>query len=386
MIISPLPFLLQNGTTADATEVMADFNAIVSDTNINAAENGINGDITQLTGLTTPLSPSQGGTQIWRAATMTSAANAITVTVSVPSSAPVVSAFYLALVSPITTTGSATLTSFALGAKTIKKWEPTTGKVNLIGGEIQSGNICLFYYDGTDYILTNPVAVSNVGTAPWPLRSGGSAALPSFQTKPATRQVFTSGSGTYTTATGATWIEVELIGGGGGGGGNGAPGTAGTVGNNTTFSTLTGGAGGGGGGGIQPNGGLGGSGGTAAGGDCNFPGGAGQSTGGSGNGNNQPGGNGGSGPFGGAGKAGNGTNAGGAGSTNTGAGGGGAGENAANPPGAGGGSGGYVRAIIAAPAATYSYAVGAGGGGGAGTTAAGGAGATGIVVVTEHYD
>lgn len=63
MTISPAyPDLLQNGTPADATQVMADFYQIQNDVNANAAHNGDNSDITSLTGLTTPLSVTQGGT------------------------------------------------------------------------------------------------------------------------------------------------------------------------------------------------------------------------------------------------------------------------------------------------------------------------------------
>ncbi len=64
-IINALPFTLQNGTTADATQVMADFDEIVNDVNNNAAHNGVNSDITALTALTTPITPAQGGTNIW---------------------------------------------------------------------------------------------------------------------------------------------------------------------------------------------------------------------------------------------------------------------------------------------------------------------------------
>ena len=60
-IIGALPFNLQNGQTADATQVMANFNEIVNDTNSNAAAAGANSDITSLSGLTTPLSVTQGG-------------------------------------------------------------------------------------------------------------------------------------------------------------------------------------------------------------------------------------------------------------------------------------------------------------------------------------
>lgn len=55
-------YTLTNGQTADATQVMANFNSILSCTNTNLAHNGANSDITSLSGLLTPLSVSQGGT------------------------------------------------------------------------------------------------------------------------------------------------------------------------------------------------------------------------------------------------------------------------------------------------------------------------------------
>jgi hypothetical protein len=64
IIIPALPYTLTNGTTADANQVMADFSDIVSGVNTNAAHNGPNSDITSLTGLTTPLSTAQGGTNV----------------------------------------------------------------------------------------------------------------------------------------------------------------------------------------------------------------------------------------------------------------------------------------------------------------------------------
>lgn len=47
----PLPINLLNGTVADAGQVMTDLNAIASNVNANAAKNGVNNDITQLTAL-----------------------------------------------------------------------------------------------------------------------------------------------------------------------------------------------------------------------------------------------------------------------------------------------------------------------------------------------
>ena len=61
-IISALPYSLTNGTTADATQVMANFTQIYNNVNANAVGSGVNSSITSLTGLTTPLSAAQGGT------------------------------------------------------------------------------------------------------------------------------------------------------------------------------------------------------------------------------------------------------------------------------------------------------------------------------------
>jgi hypothetical protein len=56
------PYTLTNGQTADATQVMGNFNAVLNCLTANAAANGSNTDITALSGLTTPLSIPQGGT------------------------------------------------------------------------------------------------------------------------------------------------------------------------------------------------------------------------------------------------------------------------------------------------------------------------------------
>lgn len=55
-IITSYPIILQNGTIADATQVMVDFNTALNDVNANAAHNGANSDITSLSALTTFLS------------------------------------------------------------------------------------------------------------------------------------------------------------------------------------------------------------------------------------------------------------------------------------------------------------------------------------------
>lgn len=202
-----------------------------------------------------------------------------------------------------------------------------------------------------------------------------------------TRQVFLSGSGTYTTPAGAKRIQIRMIGAGGGGGGCGTGGqSAGTAGGNTTFSTFT--AGGGGAtnnvGGI----GTGGVGGAATGSpDIGIAGGNGGTVGTVGA--PSPGGSGGTSVFGGHGTNGA-SSSGGGGSAraNTGSGGGGAGGNTSVAPAGGGGAGAYVEHRIVSPAASYSYSVGAAGGAGGagGSGAAGGAGGSGIIIVDEFYD
>lgn len=201
---------------------------------------------------------------------------------------------------------------------------------------------------------------------------------------------YTSGSGTYTTPTGAKYLTVKMVGGGGGGGGAGSGAATGGTGGTTTFGssllTCTGGTGGVGN--TYSNVGAGGSA------TLNSPatgysfGGA--QGGGAGflvTGTYIAGGAGGAIAFGGAGCAGGANAGGGGGSYNTGAGGGGSGSLSGGYAGCGGGSGAYIDALITSPSASYTYAVGASGSAGAGGSGgqSGGAGAAGIVIVTAYF-
>ena len=196
--------------------------------------------------------------------------------------------------------------------------------------------------------------------------------------------VLTSGTGTYTTPTGAAYLIIEMVGGGSGGSGAGTSGTAGTSGGNTTFGTSF----------LTCNGGTGGSaptsgfGGTATGGDINV-----QGSPGSGgwdcrtDSEYQQGGNGGDSFFGGGGRGGF-VNVGGN-AVGYGSGGGGGGVvNTSNAfTGGGGGAGGYLKKTITSPSSSYSYAIGAGGAGGAGLGGhfSGGSGASGVIMVTAYF-
>jgi hypothetical protein len=212
------------------------------------------------------------------------------------------------------------------------------------------------------------------------LRADATWAAPAASPPPPTYQVFTSGSGTYTTPANCKRIEVTLVGGGTGGGGGGGGGV-GTAGGNTTFGTLTAN-----GAAVNPTNYQSGAPGSASGGTINFTGGYGTDGAPASTASLSTGAHGGVTIFGGAGSGGH-NRAGLAAAANTGAGGGGGGSNAANQNGgAGGSSGGACIGYINNPAATYSYAVGAGGNGGtAGTGFAGGNGGSGIIIVKEFY-
>ena len=208
---------------------------------------------------------------------------------------------------------------------------------------------------GSNFTLTLPAATGTLAISNQP-----------------TVNVFTSGSGTYTTPANCKAIQVRMVGGGGSGGVHTADGGTGGT---TTFGTAFLSAGGGTGGtGTTPQAaGIG----VASGSDVNINGAA----GGSGIGGATPAlaGSGGSSPFGGAGGGANpnyttGTSA----TTNSGSGGGGGSATTARN---GGNSGGYLEKFISSPNATYSYAVGAGGTAPSGA----GGGGSGLIIVFEFY-
>lgn len=229
--------------------------------------------------------------------------------------------------------------------------------------------------------------------------TSGSAAAPTFRAlQTPTTQIFTSGSGNYTTPSGVLYIVVEMVGGGGGGAGSGqSAGTAATAGADSTFGTSLLVANGGAIGNVAGAGGAGGSGSLGSGPIGRVvPGGSGQGGyiyitpptsfntghGGMGGGTGlAPGGGGGTGAAAGISAA---ANSGGGGG---GAGGGGSSTSQTNV-GGGGGGGGFVKArIIPTAGQVFAYVCGAGGNaGGAGTSGSvGGAAGSGYIEVTEYF-
>jgi hypothetical protein len=197
-------------------------------------------------------------------------------------------------------------------------------------------------------------------------------------------------SGTYTTPINATWIEIWMVGGGGAGGGSG--GTGGNGGNtcwNTTGAACTTPVyqAGGGGGGAATTTGTGGTAGTIAGSStCTIALAGTPGTGAPNNGisgSTSSGGAGGDSIRLGHGASAIGNTTGQTAQADTGSGGQGSGSAATVISAGGGASGAMCYVLLTAPAATYTYAVGA-----AGTAAgapAGGAGASGQIFVIEHY-
>jgi len=269
-----------------------------------------------------------------------------------------------------------------------------TTSVDWPNRQLQSGATVKLDWSGTDVSL-NTRKLTNVVDPTAAQDAATKNYVDTLIGSPPTMQIFTTGSGTYTTPVGARYIRVRMVGAGGGGSGTGSGAGAGTSGGATTFGTalLTAN------GASTPASTQGGAGGTAS---IASPAYGTATGGGSGTGYTlyqnpsggvntvyAAGGSGGSSFFGGGGGGGGQGSAGQAAIAHGAGGGGAAGEisQTNNTSGVGGGAGGFVDAYISSPSASYSYAVGAGGGGGAAGTSgqAGGAGADGYIEVTEFY-
>ncbi len=170
-IIPSIPYNLTNGSLADATQVMGNFNTIVNDTNANSAKNGANTDITSLTGLTTPLANTYGGTVIYTGGTTGGSANAQTLAIVVPSNFALTAGNIVTALAGFTNSGATTLSVAGGAAKAMRK-KVTSGLAALVGNEIVTGSSYMWYYDGTFFELLNPTIPTATVTGPGSSVSG----------------------------------------------------------------------------------------------------------------------------------------------------------------------------------------------------------------------
>lgn len=154
-----VPFNLTNGTTADASQVMANYNAILACLANSTAASGANNDITSLSGLTTPLSPGQGGTTSFIGVAGSSTGTTQVVSSTTPTAFALAAGYQVYYVASATNTGASTLAVDGLAATNIFK-QSVGGPVALSGGEIQAGNVVAISFDGTQFQLNNPVATN----------------------------------------------------------------------------------------------------------------------------------------------------------------------------------------------------------------------------------
>jgi len=160
-----LPFNLQNGTTADATQVMANYNSLVACLT-NAAAAGVNNDITALTALSTAITPAQGGTTVYVGGTSTGSGNAQIITSTVPASFGLVAGNQVVFKAGFDNTGPTQINVAGSGLTNIFK-QSTTGPVAMTGGEIRAGNTILTEFDGTQFqLLSTAIATPTLGTLP----------------------------------------------------------------------------------------------------------------------------------------------------------------------------------------------------------------------------
>ena len=149
-----LPFNLINGSTADASQVMANYGAITNALANQVAESGSNSSITALTGLVSSIPISAGGTTVFLGVVSTGSANVQTVGSTNPIGFSLSFNETIIFTAGFTNTGPMTLSVGATVAKNVYK-RSFAGPVALTGGEITAGNLVIATYDGTQYEIVN---------------------------------------------------------------------------------------------------------------------------------------------------------------------------------------------------------------------------------------
>jgi microcystin-dependent protein len=162
-----LPFQLQNNQLADASQVMANYNAIITCLQ-NAAAAGANTDITSLNGLTTPLAAAFGGSTTFIAtAQSTGTANAQVIAATTPANFAQVEGYKVIFNAGFTNTTYMTLQVGSTPALTVvRNPDPGTTGGAVAGGDVVVGGTYEIVYDAISgfYVLINPHSPLPVGT------------------------------------------------------------------------------------------------------------------------------------------------------------------------------------------------------------------------------
>lgn len=164
-----LPYTLTNGTTADATQVMANYTALVNCL-LNAAAAGANNDITSLSALTTPITPTQGGSNVFIGTTPTVSGSELVITGTTPTGFSNTKGYTVVFAATASNSGATLMSVNGQAAVNLYK-QSTAGPTPLTGSELQPNQIYLATYDGTEFQI-NPVP--NVA-AGWGLAQNASA-------------------------------------------------------------------------------------------------------------------------------------------------------------------------------------------------------------------
>jgi microcystin-dependent protein len=181
IIPTPLPFILQNGQTADATQVMSDFNTIVTNVNANAAAAATSAQTNVVNTFTQPQNI-PAGTTLGQAAnigqldqnptkyvTDTGAANAYVVT-PVPAWASYIggSDIFMTVGVSNTNTTSSVVNVSGLGNKNILNEDGSQTEANAL----QGGRVYHLIYDGTEFLI-----IGKNNTAPTPATGDSSTKI-----------------------------------------------------------------------------------------------------------------------------------------------------------------------------------------------------------------
>jgi hypothetical protein len=145
-----LPFTLTNGTIADASQVMANYNALVTCLT-NAAAAGSNNDITSLSGLLTPITPVQGGSNTYIGSSVTASGAQIIIGATSPANYTN-TAGYTVIFAPAATSTNANATMSVAGqpVRALLK-RAAGGFTQLSQGDLNPYQLYAATYDGTQF-------------------------------------------------------------------------------------------------------------------------------------------------------------------------------------------------------------------------------------------